>query len=452
MSLSAKESSNEHFDGNPRCAGPKTAVGQLGKVSRLLVHASRILVHGAQRWFTSRSSSVNTLRSSCLVQSDDTFPSQQYRVSPRIRTLAKRLGLPRLGLPDQQEQCVLAMYPHVNPVSSGSRLMLFFPAAQLQSLVEVRQRIDSVMPNFVWTVYRAKCCMKHEACHRVANCVVFRCRGARMSGYTVPEVKNEHYEKYIEEMPSMEGKRVAITGTSSGTGRAIGKAIAMKGGHVLALNRPSERATASSAGIRKDAPEGKVTDIPCDLMSFDSVLAAVSGVETACEGGGLDALVLNAGACFLGGGVYSQEGVNCSELNLACLIVLLGHAPSSTVTCSLVRHRTHISSTGIMAMPDVSTKDEYPQEMQTNHLSQFLLASKLMTCLTQGASRAGTARIVTHSSGARKHPGTNVNPEHYGKNGGSLGGDGNRWERYHQTKLANVCFMQALKVRDSLPC
>lgn len=99
-----------------------------------------------------------------------------------------------------------------------------------------------------------------------------------------------------------------------------------------------------------------------------------------------------------------------------------------------------------MAMPDTSTKDDYPQEMQTNHLSQFLLASKLMPCLTAGAKKAGTARIVTHSSGARKHPNTNVNKEHYGKNGGNLGGDGNRWERYHQTKLANVCFVQALKV------
>lgn len=95
-------------------------------------------------------------------------------------------------------------------------------------------------------------------------------------------------------------------------------------------------------------------------------------------------------------------------------------------------------------MPDESTKDGYPQEMQTNHLSQFMLASKLMPCLGQGAQKAGTARIVTHSSGARK--GSNVNKEHYGKSGGNLGGHKNRWERYHQTKLANVCFMQTLKV------
>jgi hypothetical protein len=96
-------------------------------------------------------------------------------------------------------------------------------------------------------------------------------------------------------------------------------------------------------------------------------------------------------------------------------------------------------------MPDTSTKDGYPQEMQTNHLSQFLLASKVLPLLQKAAAKSGSARIVTHSSAARLY-GANVNKDHYGKNGGNLGGDKARWERYHQTKLANVCFMQALKV------
>lgn len=64
---------------------------------------------------------------------------------------------------------------------------------------------------------------------------------------------------------------------------------------MLALNRPSERATVSSSEINGEAAEGKVTDIPCDLMDFDSVRQAATGVATACKGVGLDALVLNAG-------------------------------------------------------------------------------------------------------------------------------------------------------------
>lgn len=118
--------------------------------------------------------------------------------------------------------------------------------------------------------------------------------------------------------------------------------------------------------------------------------------------------------------------------------------------CTTQKTNRTCQYTGIMAMPDESTGDGYPIEMQTNHLSQFMLASKLLPTLKKGASRSGAARIVTHSSVSRKSPNTPVNKEHYGKNGGNLGGDGTnaRWQRYHQTKLANVCFMQALKVRN----
>jgi NAD(P)-dependent dehydrogenase (short-subunit alcohol dehydrogenase family) len=48
-----------------------------------------------------------------------------------------------------------------------------------------------------------------------------------------------------------------------------------------------------------------------------------------------------------------------------------------------------------------------------------------------------------------------LKPDFFGKNGGNLGGDGTeeennsvkgpRWERYHQTKLANAVFTYALK-------
>lgn len=36
-----------------------------------------------------------------------------------------------------------------------------------------------------------------------------------MSSYKIPEVKNVHYEKYLDQMPSMEGKVIAITGKSA---------------------------------------------------------------------------------------------------------------------------------------------------------------------------------------------------------------------------------------------
>ena len=63
------------------------------------------------------------------------------------------------------------------------------------------------------------------------------------------------------------------------------------------------------------------------------------------------------------------------------------------------------------------------------------------------------ARVVNHTSGARL--GNNLGLEYFGRNGGRLGGDGTeeenssftgpRWERYHQTKLANCAFTYGLK-------
>jgi NAD(P)-dependent dehydrogenase (short-subunit alcohol dehydrogenase family) len=113
-----------------------------------------------------------------------------------------------------------------------------------------------------------------------------------------PHFKSVHYDKYVSQMSSLETRIIAITGTSTGTGKAVAKAIALKGGHVLALNRPSERSRASSKEIRDTVPNCNITDIVCDLTSFDSVRAAAVMVQEACNGAGLDALVLNAGVQY----------------------------------------------------------------------------------------------------------------------------------------------------------
>lgn len=60
--------------------------------------------------------------------------------------------------------------------------------------------------------------------------------------------------------------------------------------------------------------------------------------------------------------------------------------------------------TGVMALKKEPTKDGYDVQMQTNHLSHFLLTSFLLSSLEQAASTSGEARIVNHSSGARSMP------------------------------------------------
>jgi NAD(P)-dependent dehydrogenase (short-subunit alcohol dehydrogenase family) len=107
-----------------------------------------------------------------------------------------------------------------------------------------------------------------------------------------------------------------------------------------------------------------------------------------------------------------------------------------------------------MALEDVATTDGYDVQMQTNHLSHFLLTKELFPLLKRAAELRGEARIVNHSSGMRQHPSHPLNADYLEKKGGQLGGNasgyllnGPRWERYHQTKLANAVFTLALKDR-----
>eukprot|EP00892_Ulva_mutabilis_P004897 jgi/Ulvmu1/277/UM001_0281.1 len=192
------------------------------------------------------------------------------------------------------------------------------------------------------------------------------------------------------------GSQACVT---AGLGYVAARSLVVKGAHVLALNRPSGRATASSQQIRDECigeAGGAITDIPCDLQSLDSVRAAGEQIlqQDSVKKTGLDALVANA---------------------------------------------------GVMALPDTGTGDGYDVQMQTNHLSHFLLTSIVFPGLQKAAEVSGSARIVNHSSSARI--GGPCKAKFYGKNSGQLGGDGSlaKWERYHQTKLANALFSNALK-------
>lgn len=202
------------------------------------------------------------------------------------------------------------------------------------------------------------------------------------------------YDEFEKGLPSLVGKRIAITGSTTGTGFVAALACARKGAELLLLNRASQRVAEAEAKLRQECPTAIIHNVPCDLMDFASVRSAAKAVSDLCPTpAGLDVLSCNA---------------------------------------------------GIMAFPDKATKDGFDMQMQTNHLSHFLLVKELLPALRAAASSKGEARIVNHSSGARF--GGPLEAKFFGKNGGELGGDSVSacFERYHQTKLANIVFAFAL--------
>jgi|TARA_B100001093_G_C26715506_1_gene965451 NAD(P)-dependent dehydrogenase (short-subunit alcohol dehydrogenase family) len=222
------------------------------------------------------------------------------------------------------------------------------------------------------------------------------------NGYKKPDLKSLHYDNEIKNIPSLVGKTIAITGTTSGTGFVAAKTVAEKGAQVLLLNRKTDRSKISYDLLKSSCSKENFVDIECDLQSFESVRKAARKITDLCKDG-LDVLCNNA---------------------------------------------------GVMALKDQATVDGFDIQMQTNHLSHFLLTKELMPKIKQASEKKGEARIVNHSSiarfGAKK-----LERKYFEKRGGSLGGNGSnmflstlipqgRWARYSQTKLANAAFTACL--------
>ena len=203
-----------------------------------------------------------------------------------------------------------------------------------------------------------------------------------------------HYPALVASLPDQTGKVVAITGCTSGMGLVLAETAAQKGARVIMLNRPSARADAALARVRTF---GDATLVPCDLSSFAATRAAIATLKDTLADTGIDVLVNNA---------------------------------------------------GVMGLPDRATDDGYDIQMQANHLSHFLLTHGIWPLLETAAARHGEARVVNHSSGARKRPNRPFMRKYLEANGGALGGDRwpgmQKWVRYQQSKLANLLFTYAL--------
>lgn len=210
-------------------------------------------------------------------------------------------------------------------------------------------------------------------------------------------IKTLHLDDVIgNHTQDMTGKVVAITGTTSGTGYVCAREMAKLGASVILLNRASGRATAALEKLREEVPNGTFDAITCDLQDFDCVRNATEAIKAK----------------------YDVVDVLCNNA-------------------------------GVMALEDRATKDGYDVQLQTNSISPFLLTKGMFPLL----KKSYEARVVNHTSAARL--GAPLDSQYFGKNGGDLGGNGTdeenasfsgpRWERYHQSKLANCAFTYGLK-------
>jgi len=226
----------------------------------------------------------------------------------------------------------------------------------------------------------------------------------------VSRVETKWYDDWVERhIADLTGKVAIVTGANSGTGFWASNALAGKGCHVVLACRNEEKAKAAQSEILKRFPEAKLTFIPLDNNSFQSVRAFVKGFHEKFDR--LDMLLNNA---------------------------------------------------GIMGQPWTLTKDGYDIQLQTNHLSHFLLTKLLWDKMV---STPGQSRVVQHSSSGHKAGKVRFDTERLENpsyNSGFLGsnflfmntlgrfiGLTAEWKRYSVSKLANVLFMRELQRKIS---
>jgi NAD(P)-dependent dehydrogenase (short-subunit alcohol dehydrogenase family) len=214
------------------------------------------------------------------------------------------------------------------------------------------------------------------------------------------ERKSELYPAFVEQLPSLTGKTVSVTGASRGLGYITALTCARKGAEVIMLGRKSEAADRALDAIKEAAASlGDECPAPvfveCDHLHFASVREAASCVRDITRERGLDVLCCNA---------------------------------------------------GIMLQEDVASKDGYDITIQTNVLAHFLITKELMPSLKKAEQLRGESRIVSMSSGSGFGPPA-FNPVYFTRRGGTLGGGRASYDRYHQSKLANLVFTAALDDR-----
>jgi NAD(P)-dependent dehydrogenase (short-subunit alcohol dehydrogenase family) len=182
----------------------------------------------------------------------------------------------------------------------------------------------------------------------------------------------------------LSGKRILITGSSSGLGEESARALSSKGALITMAARDPAKNEAAAARIRERVPGADLELRTLDLCSLESVRSFAK--DFLADHQRIDVLLDNA---------------------------------------------------GVMCCPYGNTSDGFETHMATNHIGHFLLTGLLAPALVASAP----SRVVVLSSGAHMIAGIDFDDPMFERR------EYDAWEAYGQSKTANALFALELDRR-----
>jgi NAD(P)-dependent dehydrogenase (short-subunit alcohol dehydrogenase family) len=182
----------------------------------------------------------------------------------------------------------------------------------------------------------------------------------------------------------LHGKRILVTGVSSGIGVETARALAAHGAHVVGAARARAKAEAATAQVRTDAAAngGSFELVALDLASLTSVRACAD--ELLARGEPIDVVIANA---------------------------------------------------GVMATPFGHTADGFETQFGTNHLGHFVLVNRIASLIRTGG------RLVNLSSAGHRRANVDLDDPNFEKT------PYDPMVAYGRSKTANVLFAVAFDRR-----
>lgn len=179
-------------------------------------------------------------------------------------------------------------------------------------------------------------------------------------------------------------QRALITGGNTGIGFETAKSLCERGYEVILACRDPSRATAAQAKLKQLVPGAAVKLQALDLADLNSAKSLATKLLD--EGVSLDVLLNNA---------------------------------------------------GVMACPQMASKDGYEYQLQVNHLGHFLLTTMLLPALENSGKPVRIVNVssLAHTSGDINFDDINLTKTYQ------------PWPAYSQSKLANVLFTYELTRR-----